>query len=204
MDLTSVAVEEVRAEAAEVPSPSQRLRLGLQAADRGHAELGGERYTAWSDSSGGSFFSGWATDSDGRDPDSLRIHLQVEFSVWFVDTDLRVCLEASDGNATLQFGKRQCTPWASQYGGWSEVVSDADGRDPDAYRITVETRLAAPGHAIRDFRLGLRGYDGGGAHHAGEARYTPWARRGGGWSRWATDDNGYNPDGFALHLDVKL
>ena len=102
-----------------------------------------------------------------------------------------------------QLGDKVCTPWASDSGGWSAVATDADGVDADAYRITVETRPLTDGSMTRDFRVGMRGLDEGGAAEAGHTRYSPWASQGGGWSSWASDDDERDPDGFALLLELR-
>lgn len=193
-----VAVDEVTEEISVA-----RIKVGLQVADKGHDKVGTARYTGWVDGTAtANASSPWAVDTNGYDPDSVRVHLQTESADVRAGLDVRVCMEASDDNATSQFGAKRCTPWASESGGWSATATDANGYDPDAYRISVETRMLAAGCMTRDFRIGVRGFDGGATSHGGQAQYSPWASQGGGWSGWASDDNNYDPDGFALHLDV--
>lgn len=203
-DASSEVEEEVVVGEVAEESTIARIKIGLQVADHGHDKVGVAKYTGWVDGvAAAASSSAWAVDTNGYDPDSVRVHLEAETADVRAGLDVRVCMEASDDNATSQFGAKKCTPWSSESGGWSAVATDANGYDPDAYRISIETRALVVGTMTRDFRIGVRGFDDGGSAHAGQARYSPWASQGGGWSGWASDDNSYDPDGFALHLDVK-
>ena len=115
--------------------------------------------------------------------------------------------QVADQGGTSGFGPKQYTPWASEVtdgnGGWSEVALDADAYDPDAVRIKLQTRDWPSPRTLKDIRIGIQLYDFAGTQ-AGPIVYTPWATEGGGWSPWALDLDGYDPDGVKLKLEVRV
>jgi hypothetical protein len=54
--------------------------------------------------------------------------------------DCRVCVQISDRGCVSQFGSVQCTPWASENGGWSDWATDTNAYDPDCVRVKLECR----------------------------------------------------------------
>jgi hypothetical protein len=34
--------------------------------------------------------------------------------------------------------------------------------------------------------------------------FTPWSSAGGGWTEYAVDDDGFDPDGMKIKLEVRL
>lgn len=129
--------------------------------------------------------------------------------------DMRFFLQANDGGCTSQLGYSQHTDFVNKTTGlgFARWVTDANGYDPDCYRVNLEVATPAPAADLnKDFRACLQfadyvtldakgqitSLDG-----AGTQRCTPWASEGGGVSVWATDSNKYDPDGAALEIETK-
>lgn len=180
-----------------------KFRLGLQAADGGGTtQFGPIHYTDVVGS--GRNWTPWVMDANKYDPDALRIALEIEPARMNPSLDFRIGIQAADRAGTAQLGPVQYTPWASQGGGWSETAFDANEFDPDAFRIMIDYRpWPLPQKQLIDLRVGLRMVDNRGAD-VGNPEYTPWLNDGGGFSDWALDSNAYDPDGFAVRLEVKF
>ncbi|WFB06135.1 hypothetical protein LRS74_03075 [Streptomyces sp. LX-29] len=112
----------------------------------------------------------------------------------------RVGIQLSDDRGRTQFGAEQFTRYAKFGNSVSPWAGDANGYDPDAVLIDLNT---TPGSQLgrTDFRIGAQAMDGNG--HYGPVQYSPWASEGGGESPVATDDNGYDPDKYRLFLDSR-
>ena len=145
-----------------------------------------------------------ATDLDRFDPDAVRVGLDVETDAPLGDLDFRIGAQALDLGEGRDVGPLQFTPWASQGGGWTGLVSDSDGFDPDAFRLTVETRTWPSDRVLRDARLGLQMFDNAGQVSGNVIVYTPWASQGGGWTEYAVDEDGFDPDGLKLKLESRF
>ncbi len=189
------------------------FKLGLRLADGSYCatQLGNYAYTPFADNTTfGLQYSTWATDSNGYDPDCMHLDLQTNSAT--LTSDFRVCLRFAD-NAVLdskgnvdrlsQYGTHQCTPWASEGGGWSKPATDANGYDWDAAQLITETRAMPTGaQTIVDYRIGGRLCDSNCTAQFGTTQYTPWASAGGGKSAWFGDANWYDSDGGQLILEV--
>lgn len=179
------------------------FRLGIQVADgAGLTGEGEARYTAWAKDAGIS--SEWATDLDRFDPDAVRVGLEVEAGNGLDDLDFRLGAQAFDRGEGNNVGPLQFTPWASQGGGWTGLVSDTDGFDPDGFRIVVETRPDTGSRVLKDMRLGLQMFDGGGTNPGNVIVYTPWTSQSGGWTEYAVDQDAFDPDGLKLKLETRF
>ena len=147
-------------------------------------------------------WSEWIGDADKHDFNYAQVDLETNGNVKVFNTDFRLCLQLSDKKGTAQIGKHECTPWASQGGGWSPYASDSTQHDPDMVRVKIETR-SYNGLAIKDFRIGIRLTDKYmNDRHAGHVKYTPYMSQGGGKSSWASDDNEWDPNSIKLFLDI--
>jgi hypothetical protein len=178
------------------------FRFGIQVADAAGTSSEGEaRYTGWAREA--NLSSEWAADLDRFDPDAVRIGLDVESTRALGDLDFRVGAQAFDQGDGQNVGPVQYTPWASQGGGWTGLVSDTDGFDPDGFRIIVETRPATTNRVLTDLRLGLQMFDGGGSQPGNVIVYTPWASQGGGWTEYAVDADAFDPDGLKIKLETR-
>jgi hypothetical protein len=182
------------------------FKLGIQVADDklSGAQAGEARYTRWA--SDKQEWTEWATDNDSHDPDAFRIAIEAntkEASLVLKDKDIRLGVQLTDGDGDP--GAVQWTPWASEGGGWvTGWAVDSDGYDPDKVRIIIETRDKA-GLVIKDVQVGIKLADNGGRSGEGNSRYTKWLREeGGGWSEWAGDSDGYDPDAIKLCLNVRI
>ena len=178
------------------------FRAGLQLSDNNLSQVGNVEYTDYLDTNSQNI-SEWAMDSNQTDPDAAKIYLEVEQIDTLTGLDFRVGIAASDNAATNQFGAVQFTPWASEGGSWSGWASDANGYDPDAYRLFIETRPWNSPKILKDFRLGIQLSDNNNSG-TGLASYTPWALSGGGTSSWATDSNAYDPDSIRIDLGIRF
>ncbi|MER0244317.1 hypothetical protein AAHZ94_20405 [Streptomyces sp. HSW2009] len=189
----SMAALPTSAQAAEVNS----FRVGIQFADDGgRSQHGVEQFTKYAKF--GNSVSPWAGDSNGRDPDAVLIDLQTVPGDLLGKLDFRIGAQAMDGSGG--YGTVQYTPWASQGGGDSSYITDDNGYDPDKYRLFLDTRAWPTSANLNDFRLSVQAVDGG---RPGVPTVTPWASQGGGKSAWALDDNGYDPDGIVIGLEVQ-
>jgi hypothetical protein len=179
------------------------FRLGVQVADgAGMTSEGEARYTGWARET--TLPSEWAFDLDRFDPDAVRLGLEVESTRALGDLDFRIGAQAFDRGESGNVGPVQYTPWLSQGGGWTGLVSDGDGFDPDAFRIMVETRPATTDRVATDMRVGLQMFDGGGAQPGNVIVYTPWASQGGGWTEFAVDTDAFDPDGLKIKLEIRV
>jgi hypothetical protein len=179
------------------------FRIGIQLADdAGNADFGQARYTRHV-RDGGSIATR-AFDADKFDPDAVRVALEVEQSKTGKN-DFRVGAQAYDDNGIFgsNTGTAQFTPWASEGGGSSPLVTDSDEFDPDGYKIILETRPWTSNRTLRDVQLGIQMYDDHG-NVAGDEVYTVWASQGGGWTEWAVDPDEFDPDGFKLLLGTRF
>jgi hypothetical protein len=184
----------------EMATEFPNFRVGIQVADdAGKSAEGEARYTPWAKDNPGS--SDFAADLDWFDPDAVRVGLDVEGSNSLGPIDFRLGAQAVDGN---DVGPAQYTPWASQGGGWTGLVSDTDNFDPDAFRVIVETRPWSGARVLSDARLGLQLYDNGGQEPGNLVVFTPWASQGGGWTSYAVDRDSFDPDGLKLKLETRF
>lgn len=191
----------------------KNFKLGLQLADGSYCatQKGSYKYTGTSDiATSGLIPSLWATDTNGYDPDCMNLELQPAASE--LKSDFRVCLQFADSvvlnrdgsiRTLSQVGTMQCTPWASDGGGWSKAATDSNGYDWDAAQVAIETRALPAGKiAVSDYRIGGRLCDRACTTQFGTTQYTPWASAGGGKSAWFSDSNWYDSDGGQLVLEV--
>ena len=177
------------------------FRVGIQLADNGSSQPGDWVYTSTYEGSNGSM-SSWACDGNCYDPDSARLTLTGYTSDDVAGKDFRICMQASDnGTNHNQLGPVQCTPWASDGGGTTGLVTDSNGYDPDSYRISIETRNWPDGlDRTIDLRLRMRAWDN--SVSGTWSTWTGWASAGGSTTSWACDSNCYDPDGFEIHMEV--
>jgi hypothetical protein len=170
-------------------------RVGLQAGD-----------VQWTNSIAfGPSVSGFACDENCFDPDYGRIYLRSDFAQ-VNNTDFRICLQGSDGGrGFVEQGRPGCTPWASQGGGEGERATDANGFDPDSYRISIETQPWPSNVPTSvDFRLRGRAFDRK-DFNAPWSAFTRWSREGGtSDTGFFCDSNCFDPDGFQVQLEVAV
>jgi len=186
-----------------VNSKLPNFRLGIQVADAAGTSAEGEaRYTSWAKDA--NLSSEFATDLDRFDPDAVRIGLEAEANNPLGDLDFRIGAQAFDQGDGNNVGPVQYTPWASQGGGWTGLVSDTDGFDPDGFRILVETRPATSDRVLKDMRIGLQMFDDHGSQPGNIIVFTPWSAQGGGWTEYAVDTDAYDPDGLKLKLETRF
>lgn len=177
------------------------FRVGIQLADNaGESDFGTIKYTNWANAA--SSWSGWAGDSNNYDPDAIRVFFETYGST-LSNRDVRLSIQAADNRGRSEFGPVQYTPWASQGGGWSAIAFDMNQYDPDVFRIKLDTRPWNSSKILKNLRSGIQVFDSKGAQ-AGQPVYTPWSSQGGGFSAWALDDNGYDPDGARIVLESIL
>ncbi len=87
---------------------------------------------------------------------------------------------------------------------WGEPpVTDSDAHDPDGYQVILETRPWTSDRDLQDVRLGIQMVDDHG-NVSGDEVSTAWASQGGGWTEFAVDPDGFDPDGFMLLLDTRF
>ena len=171
---------------------------------QGNEEPGIIQYSNWASNS--SQWSNFALDRNGRDPDGMRIHMELSSNNVLFDTDFRIGLRAVDHSGRGELGTPQYTPWFSEGGGWSTWAYDANGRDPDGFQVIVETRPLPSNFEtdIENFRIGLQATDQG-TSETGAQVFTSWINhqtQNGGYSAWAFDVNSYDPDAFQIGIDV--
>ncbi|UMP06385.1 hypothetical protein [Amycolatopsis sp. EV170708-02-1] len=189
-----VTVAPATAEAVEPPN----FRIGIQLADNGgRGGFGVEQFTGFANF--GTSVSQWAGDSNNFDPDGARIDLNPAFGGGRLNQiDFRIGGQARDGGREL--GPVAYTPWASQGGGTTDLITDSNSFDPDQYRLFLETRPLPPGVQITDLRLSILAVDRGAPE--GVPAFTRWASQGGGHSGFALDSDAFDPDGFRIGLEV--
>ena len=195
----TLAVVGVQAPAsADVPN----FRIGVQMIDNGNM-IGDMQMTPFATFTGtaGGQCSPWAGDLNTYDPDGARVMINGAPRGMLGARDVRVGIQVTD-NAGTETGPVQWSPWASSGGGVSSDAFDSNRYDPDQVRVCLETRPMPAGIEIYDFRISIKAVDAGGADQAGFRQYTPWIVDGGGASPFAFDGNGYDPDGFAIGIDV--
>ena len=181
-------------QAAEPPT----FRVGIQFADRaGWSQWGTERFTGFTD--GGSSPSPWAGDANRFDPDAVRINLHALPGDALGSLDFRIGGWARDNGG--QYGTVRYTPWASEGGGTSRLITDGNAYDPDEYQLFLQVRSWPSSATLRDFRLSVQAHDNG---VGGLTMHTPWARQNGGRSDWAVDSNRYDFDGIVIGLEASL
>ena len=115
--------------------------------------------------------------------------------------DWRIPLQLGDGGCRGQSGPISYTPWFGQGGGWSWWAHDSNGYDPDCFSISLEQNSAK--FLAKDFRLAIQMADSGCRGQFGAIRYTPWLSEGGGWTAWASDSNGYDPDCMRVAIESR-
>lgn len=177
--------------------------VAIQLADHGTSRVGGMETTPQLESSSNP--TQWACDNNCWQPDSARIQVSPQVGDDIRHRDVRFCMQAADGrNSVTQIGIERCTPWASAGGGSTGLVTDADGRDPDRYRIRLESRNWPDGTSDRkvDLRFRIRGWDHNGI--GAYSSWTGWTTEGGGTTSWGCDQNCYDPDGFEVEMGVRL
>jgi len=174
------------------------FRVGIQMIDNGN-QIGDAEFTPYANFGGGC--SPWAGDTNTYDPDGARIFLSPPPRGGLAGLDFRIGAQATDNNGS-QTGVLQWSPWASAGGGVSPFAFDTNGTDPDQFRVCLEVRPLPEGVVLTDFRLSIKLVDHRGADQGGVRQFTPWAVDGGGVSPWAYDSNKYDPDGFAVGIEV--
>ncbi|QRK04837.1 hypothetical protein JQX13_32050 [Archangium violaceum] len=185
--------------------------VGIQLIDQGSA--GATQYSSFA-SAATSSWSNYAFDGDSDnslqdDPDGARLYLQLG-SGTIPTKDFQICIRAKDDTASSQ-GVEQCTPWASAGGGWSELASDNDFWDPNAYQIIIRTQAWVNPETLTDFQLGLQVVDEVCPWYSpscdefvgGTPQFTRWASEGSSNTEFAFDgDDMKNPDGIKVFLGV--
>jgi hypothetical protein len=171
------------------------FRVGIQFIDKaGRAEQGRLQVTPFLTEGGGS--SQFAGDVNFFAPDGARLLLS---STGFpTNLDFRICGQAADGRnpRNSQAGAYVCSPWASDGGGATPLVTDDNQFDPDVYRVALEVRQLPDGVQITDLRLFITAFDNGDGGVTGPTHFTPALSQGGGFSPDAFDRNSFDPDGF--------
>lgn len=174
----------------------RNFRVGIQLADsKGTTEHGDQQFTnlvSYPNSE-----SPWASDANFYDPDAMAIILDMPPGSQLVRLDFRIGAQANDRG--VEEGPVKFTRWASEGGGMTDLVTDNNGHDPDAYRLFIESRPWPNGRRMNDFRLTLEAVDDG---KPGKRVSTPPASQGGGRSAWGIDLNGYDPDGIRIGIEV--
>jgi hypothetical protein len=174
------------------------FRFGIQMIDNGH-EVGDMEFTPFLSFGGGC--SPWANDTNTFDPDGARINLDPAPRGVLGSRDFRIGIQATDRNGS-ETGPLRWSPWTSEGGGVSPFAFDANAFDPDQVRVCLEARPLPAGIFISDFRFSIKVVDLGGADQGGFRQFTPWAFDRGGVSPWAFDSNAFDPDGFAVGIEV--
>ena len=205
--------------------------LGIQIVDHGCGrEFGGIQKTANFSSEDPNLASKFATDEDGYDPDCARLQLYTA-SGDIPQNDFRVCIQAVDHVALneqgsisgyIQQGTLECTPLASEAGGFSGWAFDENQYDFDAVRVVIQKtpNMLPDDQKLQDLRVGLQLSDNQCYEQWGELKFTPWysvlvdaeERIANGdnsfiydpWSNFAFDSNARDPDCIRIYLDVKL
>jgi hypothetical protein len=118
------------------------VRLAIQLTDNDRKQTGAVQYTSWASEGGG--WSGWALDSNGHDPDEVRVMIETRPKKGLVIRDLRVGIQLSDHKGKGEIGLACYSGWLLRGGGgWSDRASDSSNHDPDAVRIKLEVRVAS-------------------------------------------------------------
>ncbi len=132
-------------------------------------------------------------------------------------SDVAFELQLSDWSCTGNFGNIKSTGSINQtaFGQTNSTyfagAAPSSGA-PDCKRIKLKISGSGPVVIDRDFRLGMRAADHAsfdannnviGVSQVGPVNWTPWASEGGGWSGWATDTNGYDPDVNELIIETR-
>jgi len=182
------------------------FRVGIQVADNKYYDPGEPTYTGEAHGSPAPTYSDWAWDPDHFDPDSVRLHLELSGTTWDFSKDFQIGIAVMEGDQ-VEFPV-QWSGWASEGGAFSPWAKDRDGFDPDAFRIVLNTRdWPNTKPRIRDFRLGIKLVDRvcswfSCRDEAGSVAYTNLAKSGGGWSPWAMDRDGFDPDGASVGIQI--
>ncbi|MBD1582702.1 hypothetical protein HC733_10450 [Pseudoalteromonas sp. S16_S37] len=118
-----------------------------------------------------------------------------------VNYDFRIGLQAFDDRGR-DAGRVEYTQYLSS-GSSTETnwVVDRDAYDPDALKLHLSILRNTP--VNKDFRLAIRAADNSGRGGYGYWQYTPWASEGGGWSGFALDSDGYDPDAFKIRIETR-
>ncbi len=124
----------------KVPNTSDLLTkdfsIGLRACDGTSSNpeqyCGSWKYTPWASDGGG--MSDVATDSNGVDPNTYQIGIRTR-SIPITTHDFRVGIKAYDGSLEKWAGPWQFTPTAKSGGGVSPWATDANGIDPNGFRL---------------------------------------------------------------------
>jgi hypothetical protein len=191
-----LVVPAASAQAADLPN----FQVGLQLIDGGGTRGEGPlRYTAPVASGGGSTVG--VGDSNNFDPDGARLDLRIPpGGLSAAGLDFRILGQALDGiGRNAEIGRTVASPWASEGGGSTGLITDTNQFDPDVYRVEVQVRPLPPGVVINDVRLSIAAFDEG---LQAAPVFTPWLSQGGGMSPYAFDSNFFDPDGFVIGLQV--
>lgn len=180
------------------------FRIKIQVADYGDTRPGGVVQSNWL--SDQAYWSDYAFDLNKRDPDAIRIKLEISNKKVIIPRDFRIGIKFIDKGGASRPGIAQYTKWASEGGGgWSGFATDTNAYDPDGVAVVLQTRpwpnWDKGEKVISDLRIGLQVFDKGGSS-AGEPVYTPSLKQGGGWTQWGFDRNGRDPDGAKIKLQV--
>ena len=147
----------------------------------------------------------WVGDSpDQYDPDCARLYLggpippDVDIQIGLQAQDINIpcgflwTSKCGDGGGTIVYG-----PWMGDQGGvnanvWSGWATDADGWDPDVWRVIVNTRPWY-GHTVNNWQVGLQAGDtssgGGCTEQVGTTQYTLPSASGASYSTpWSSDN----------------
>ncbi|CAM5579125.1 hypothetical protein GCM10010329_76560 [Streptomyces spiroverticillatus] len=171
------------------------FQVGIQLVDRGGiAEQGPVGRTPFLSDGGGT--SPFTSDANFFDPDGARLLLASTGLP--VNLDFRIGGQAFD--RPNRVGLVVYTPWASDGGGRTPLITDDNRFDPDAFRVILEARALPAGAQINDVRLNITAVDN---NVAGITQFTPWLSGGGGFSPYAFDDNKFDPDGYIIGFEVR-
>lgn len=189
--LDSDDIEGIQSLYGEPEIPKVDMIVGLQLCDNDKGKDTG--LTQYTTSTG---WTSWTKDSNGYDPDGLRLglfdsDLNPLTAEQLKGIDFRFAIQLSDGliGDTSKYGDIQYTPWASEGGGWSSWASDTNAYDFDAIRIKVETRQN-PEFIPSSIFIGFQLTDGDNK----KSSRGPEIFTNSGWSDWAGDGNFYDPD----------
>jgi hypothetical protein len=187
------------------------FRIGLWLSDHepgDHTNEGLKVYTEWASkcyTGNTPYWSPWASDDNGHDPDYVSICLYTDVNETTKDIDFKVGIMVADNGID---GEPVYTPWASDIVGSSSDIrmsgwatDSGNAYDFDKIRVCLVVR-DKPGFEIGDMRLGIRLSDDV-TFKKGITEFTPKLTGGGGWSNWASTPDEGDPDGVQIWLDVK-
>ncbi len=149
-----------------------------------------------------------------------RLIVLASFALASVLAIANISAAAPDIAAGIQFIDHGCTGGMGQYSitayanaitgaAASQWAADSNYYDPDCVRVTLQKSAAA---LTKDVRICVQVADSMSPNmfgvitnvdQVGDNRCSPWATDGGGWSGWAYDTNGDDPDGARLTLETR-